>query len=173
MLIAIALPAHAQVNLDPPSGMATPVDFYGNAQSLHPERRPLDIFQNDVQRQILRGYQTLNRPLNQRGYGTSFALPADQFMKTMAGRQRSGFALPGTWQQRQNAFGLQERERKAAFSSYGGFGQRRSPYVPCSGKPDCRDEFNCPIEHQTESRCTGLDSFYRPNALWSPAARGP
>jgi|CXWL01.1.fsa_nt_gi hypothetical protein len=130
MLTAFTQPAHAQINLDTPNGMATPVDFYGNAQALHPERRPLEIFQNDVQKKILGGYQTLNRPMSQRGFGTSFALPSDQFMKTMLGRQRPGFALPSMGQQRPNVFGLQERERKAAFSSYGGFGQRRSPYAP-------------------------------------------
>ncbi len=135
LLISISLTAFGslafgQTGVDPLNGMVAPVDFYGNAQTLHPERRPLDIFQNDVQKKILGGYQTLNRPLNQRGFGAAFALPSDQFMKTMAGRQRPGFALPGTWQQRPGAFGLQYRERKAAFSSYGGFGQRRSPYAP-------------------------------------------
>lgn len=130
LLHAIALPALGQVNLDPPTGMATPVDFYGNAQALHPERRPLEIFQNDVQKRILGGYQSLNRQLGQRGYGTSFALPSDQFMRTMAGRLRPGYAMPGSWQQRPGAFGLRERERKAAFSSYGGFGERRNPYAP-------------------------------------------
>lgn len=130
LLSAIGLPALGQVDLDPPKGMATPVDSYGNAQALHPERRPLDIFQNDVQRRILGGYQSLNRQLGQRGYGTSFALPSDQFMRTMAGRLRPGYAMPGSWQQRPGAFGLRERERKSAFSSYGGFGERRSPYAP-------------------------------------------
>ncbi len=122
--------AYGQSGVDPLSGMAAPADIYGNAQTIHPERRPLDIFQNDVQKQMLRGYQTLNRPLNQRGFDASFALPADQFMRTMAGRNRGGIPLPGTWQRRPSAFGLQERERKAAFSSYGGFGERRNPYAP-------------------------------------------
>ena len=118
-----------QTGVDPVNGMVAPVDLYGNAQTLHPERRPLDIFQNEVQRQSLGGYQSYNRSINQRGYGSSFALPADQFMKTMGGRRRPGFSLPGSWQPRPNALGLQEREKKSAFGSYGGFGQRRSAYV--------------------------------------------
>jgi hypothetical protein len=121
--------AFGQTGVDPLNGMVAPVDLYGNAQTLHPERRPLDIFQNETQRQTLGGYQAYNRQINQRGFGSSFALPADQFMKTMAGRRRPGFALPGAWQQRPNALGLQEREKKSAFSTYGGFGHRRSTYV--------------------------------------------
>ncbi len=127
--LACAAVTFGQTGVDPVNGMVAPVDLYGNAQTLHPERRPLDIFQNEVQRQGLGGYQSYNRSINQRGYGSSFALPADQFMKTMAGRRRPGFSLPGSWQRQPNALGLQEREKKSAFGSYGGFGQRRSPYV--------------------------------------------
>lgn len=129
-VLSSGLSAHGQTGVDPLDGMVAPADLYGNAQPIHPDRRPLDIFQNEVQRQALRGYQTYNRPLNQRGYGTGFALPSDQFMKTMAGRRPLGYTQPGSWQQRPSAFGLQERERKSAFSSYGGFSQRRSAFAP-------------------------------------------
>jgi len=113
--------------------MEAPVDVYGNAQAIHPERRSLEIYQNDIQRNMLGGYQTFGRRIGQRGY-EPFALPADQFMRTMKGRVGRGMTLPGGWRQRPSAFGLQETERKSAFSSYGGFGQRRSPYAP--GDPE-------------------------------------
>ncbi len=126
---AIVTSAMGQTGMDPMNGMIAPLDIYGNAQALHPERRALDVFQNDVQRQMLGAYQAYNRPVSQRGFGTSFALPSDQFMKTLLGRLRPGAAMPSTWQQRPSPFGLQERERKSAFSSYGGFSTRRSPYA--------------------------------------------
>lgn len=107
--------------------MTSPVDVYGNAQTIHPERRSLDVYQNETQRQILGGYQTLGQRIGQRGY-EAFALPTDQFMKTMLGRQR-GAGLPGSWQQRPSVFGLQGKDRKVAFRSYGGFGERRNPYA--------------------------------------------
>lgn len=126
--------AAAQTAWEMPGGMSAPVDLYGNSQAIHPERRPLEVFQNDVQRQILGGYQTLGRRIGQRGYD-AFALPTDQFMRTMMGRQRGGMpSLPGSWQQRSSPFGLQEKDRKTAFRSYGGFGERRSPYAP--GDPE-------------------------------------
>lgn len=119
----------AQQDLTPANGMVAPVDLYGNAQALHPERRSLDIFQNEIQRRALTGYETFSQT-SQRGYGTPFALPSDRFMQAMEGRLRPNFALPSSWRERPSPFGLREREKKAAYSSYGGFGDRRRAYNP-------------------------------------------
>lgn len=117
--------ARGQFASEVPGGMTQPVDAYGNAQPIHPERRPLEIFSNEVQREMLRAYQTTGRRVNQRGPENRFALPSDQFMMAMAGRQRPTLRLPGVWQARPSLLGLRESERKAAFRSYGGFGDRR------------------------------------------------
>lgn len=121
--------ASAQQDLTPPSGLAVPVDLYGNAQALHPERRSLDVYQNEFQRLALTGYETFQRT-SQRGYGQPFALPSDRFMQSMAGRMRPNLAPLGVWKERPSPFGLQSREKRAAYSTYGGFGVRRRAYDP-------------------------------------------
>ena len=52
-------------------------DAYGNARPQYLGRRPVGIFQNEVQRVGLRGYQIWGRRADRRGGFIPFALPGD------------------------------------------------------------------------------------------------
>src|SRR3990170_8980206 len=55
----------------------SPVDAYGNVQPTLREWRSLWVFQNETQRDALRGYQTFGRTVGERGGYLPFALPGD------------------------------------------------------------------------------------------------
>jgi hypothetical protein len=118
-----------QTGIDPVDGVLRPVDVYGNAQAYHPERRALDLYQNDAQRQALSGYLDFNRRTEQRGYGAPFALPGDLLSATVNGFTGAVF-LRNAGRHPPTVNGVSERERRLAYGSYGGFGERRSYYAP-------------------------------------------
>lgn len=117
-----------QTGIDPVDGVLRPVDIYGNAQAFRPERRALDLYQNDVQRQALSGYLNLNRRTGQRGYGSPFALPGDLLSATVNGFTGAVF-LRNAGRRPPAINGISDRERRLAYGSYGGFGERRSYYA--------------------------------------------
>ena len=112
-LLACAGAAWAQVERIPQHSL----DAYGNVRPVFRERRPVGVFQNEVQRQALQGYQMQGRRANRRGGATGFALPAELF---------AGSRLRGT------RYGRSPSDRSAAlrssFARYGGFGQRRGAH---------------------------------------------
>ena len=117
-----------QTGIDPLDGVLRPADVYGNAQAYRPERRALDLYQNEVQRQALSGYLNFNRRTGQRGYGAPFALPGDLLAATVNGFTGAVF-LQNAGRRPPTINGVSDRERRLAFGSYGGFGERRSYYA--------------------------------------------
>lgn len=115
--VLFALPALlagvAFAQVAPDAGMETPVDAYGNARPLYRERRDIGLFQNEVQREALRGYQDLARRENRRGGEFPFALAGDfspRFRNLAPIDPLHGGVLPFT--------------TRKAYERYGGFGQR-------------------------------------------------
>lgn len=89
------------------------MDAYGNVRPLYEERRAVGIFQNEVQRRALRGYQDVGRRENQRGGLVPFVLPGDMMARTRAYRAVDPLHpqdVPFTV--------------RKAFERYGGFGHR-------------------------------------------------
>ncbi|MDO8632661.1 MAG: hypothetical protein Q7R41_19435, partial [Phycisphaerales bacterium] len=117
-----------QTGIDPLEGMLRPVDVYGNAQAFRPERRALDLYQNEVQRQALSGYLNSTRRIGQRGYGAPFALPGDLLSAAVNGYTGAVF-LRNAGRRPPAMNGVSDRERRLAYGSYGGFGERRSYYA--------------------------------------------
>ncbi len=91
-------------------------DAYGNFRPGLPERRPLGIFRNEVEREAARGYQTINRRQNRRGGTIMFALPGDLLDLTTLGAMADP-AIP-------TVLASISPERRQAFARYGGFGPR-------------------------------------------------
>lgn len=123
--LSVATTARAQTGFDPLNGMLTPLDAYGNVQAYRPESRALDIYQNDAQRMALSGYQDISRRLGQRGYGIQFALPGDLLAATV-NRYTGAVFLQSAGRRLPTIGGYYGRDRRSAFNSYGGFGQRHS-----------------------------------------------
>lgn len=92
------------------------VDAYGNVRPHYRDRRSVGLFQNDTQREALRGYQDLDRRVNRRGGFRSFALPSD-YRRSRRPRSTIG---AGYFQ----PFGSLSASQRRAFAQYGGFGRR-------------------------------------------------
>ncbi len=119
--------ARAQTGIDPLNGMLAPLDAYGNVQAFRPERRALDIYQNDYQRQALTSYLNVNRQFGQRGSERPFALPGDLLSATVNSYTGAIF-LQNPARRIPAMAGVSERERLQAFTRYGGFGDRHNYY---------------------------------------------
>ena len=92
------------------------VDAYGNARPTYRDRRRTGVFQNDLQRQALTGYQDSGRRTDRRGGFSRFALPGD-LSDLLAGRRPRRLVGPLSV----NRLALAQRE---AYRVYGGFGRR-------------------------------------------------
>ena len=117
--------AQAQTGIDPLNGMLSPMDAYGNVQAFRPERRALDIYQNEYQRQALTSYLNVNRQFGQRGSGLPFALPGDLLSATVNSYTGAMF-LQNSARRIPSMAGVSEQERRQAFTRYGGFRDRRN-----------------------------------------------
>jgi hypothetical protein len=87
LLLAVCPAIFAQVP-DIDENAVSPVDAYGNVQPTLREWRSLRVFQNEAQRDALRGYQTFGRAVGERGGYLPFALPGDVW--AVARRAASG-----------------------------------------------------------------------------------
>lgn len=126
--LSVPATGRGQTGIDPLDGVLRPVDVYGNAQAFRPERRALDLYQNDVQRQALGGYLDFDRRTEQRGYGAPFALPGDLLSATVNSFTGAVF-LRNAGRRPPAINGMSERQRRLAYGSYGGFGERMSYYA--------------------------------------------
>ncbi len=91
-------------------------DAYGNARPHYLGRRPVGIFQNEVQRVGMRGYQMWGRRVDRRGGFIPFALPGDALGRMQV---RSRTVVPGLLGPGRSSPG-----HRRAFDRYGGFGRR-------------------------------------------------
>lgn len=131
----------------------SPFDFYGNARATNPNRRNINLFQNNTQRNTLQGYQYRGRRQNRRGGVNPFALPGDRVLQAttpLLSRQRN----PGTTRiVNQYPASLQQ-----IYNQYGGFGPRR-------GEPAIGDALNALTRRQDLILATSLNAPVR-RALW-------
>lgn len=94
-------------------GFTSRVDLYGNAEVGFDDRRVLEVYQNQVQRNALERYQEFGRRPENRGGYEPFAFPNDMFI---------GSRPPRWLYQRPTTAFTPADER--TFSRYGGFGDR-------------------------------------------------
>ena len=99
-----------------PASPTSVTDAYGNARPFYQARRRVGVFQNQAQRDALRGYQLLGRRLHRRGGLTPFVLPGDALGRMRARPRTVAPGLFGTagslpW-------------HRGSFNRYGGFGPR-------------------------------------------------
>ncbi len=123
-LLSAATSVRSQTTGIPVDGMVRPLDAYGNVRGIRPDRRALDVYQNEVQRDVLTGYLNVNRRPDQFGRGSPFALPGD-LLATALDRY-TGAVFLRSLRPRTSSFGGSDRERREAFEQYGGFGDRRA-----------------------------------------------
>lgn len=91
---------------------ASNVDGYGNARPIYQDRRSAGVFQNDLQRRVLRSYQEGGRRQNRRGGFQPFILPNDRYFRNRAQRA-SGYRAPVQ-------FGRMTQWQQRAFDRFGG-----------------------------------------------------
>lgn len=112
--------------LDNPGTMT---DFYGNARPSFNERRGVGSFANQIQREILQGYQETGRRTNRRGGVTPFGLVGDRaYRLSLAARSVGytsaktslGFSLPSLWPTTADI----RSSLQSNFRQYGGFAPR-------------------------------------------------
>lgn len=94
-------------------GFTSRVDAYGNAEVGYDDRRVLEVYQNQAQRNALERYQEFGRRPERRGDYAPFAFPSDLFFT--ARPSRALYARPAT--------ALTSADERI-FKRYGGFGVR-------------------------------------------------
>lgn len=106
------------VSAQPTTGPAPAraLDAYGNARPTYRDRRRAGVFQNDLQRQALTGYQDSGRRRDRRGGFSRFVLSGD-LSDLLAGRRTRRLVGPLSV----NRLALAQRD---AYRVYGGFGRR-------------------------------------------------
>lgn len=116
--VSISTPAYSQRAADYKA--ISGFDTYGNARSIRPARRPIGLFQNETQREMLRGYQINDRREGQRGGVSPFALSMDQALgMSLAPTFSSGFAMGSPRPTTATAPNAQQ-----SFAKFGGFSDR-------------------------------------------------
>ena len=93
------------------------IDAYGNVQPTLREWRSINVYQNEAQRDALRGYQTFEQLLGKRGGYVPFALPGDVW--SVARRAASGTS------EAPSVKSALSPAKQRAFERYGGFGKRQ------------------------------------------------
>lgn len=113
---ACLLPSTTVAQRIPAYNPTSVTDAYGNARPFYRARRRAGVFQNEVQRDALRGYQLLGRRVEQRGGLIPFVLPGDALGRV---RGRSRTVVP-------DLFGPAGSSpwHRGAFNRYGGFERR-------------------------------------------------
>lgn len=151
LMVVISSPTMGQSTSN--NAPISPFDFYGNARATNPNRRNINIFQNDTQLDTLRGYQYRGRRENRRGGVTPFAFPGDRVRQAtipLLSRKNT----PGTTR----LLNQYHSSMQQLFNQYGGFGPRR-------GEPAIGDVFKALSRRQELIRATSLNAPVR-RALW-------
>jgi len=105
-------------------------DQYGNVRARYSERRSAGLFQNNTQRQALRGFQDINRRTNNRGGLVPFSFSTNRSF-TYGARQAQyrralQFQSASLYQPNLMAkTGIVRPSQRYAFERYGGFGSRK------------------------------------------------
>lgn len=117
MVLAACMPSfRASAQTTDASVPTSTMDGYNNVRPTFSARRSVGLFQNEQQREALRGYQDMGRNRDRRGGFSPFSLPGDR-NAGIGARLAPGMAGP------QPGGSLSAFQRRA-FSQYGGFGQR-------------------------------------------------
>lgn len=124
-------------------------DVYGNVRPLDLSRRPVGLFQNEVQRQALRVYQEQGRRLDRRGGYRPFSLPGDVLKRARLTLEYSlanvlvPNGTPGRWRGVLPGYGSFDENPERSLGTAAGAYQRRYSLIGATG-------LNAPVHRALE-----------------------